>query len=172
MSSELHFFCTWEDLLLCMKEVEAAEQLHYYPAVSSTPDLEPALTIGAPALDPAALKVRQLLVARRRTQVRARTLGRAIEHPWYAFDLLENPDAVMLDIGHREGEVLTPGRLSTLGQSSESISLFKNSSKHFKKKCQRVKSYWVGPEALALLRAGTRLAVNETASRIYDLREN
>jgi hypothetical protein len=169
---DLNFFCTVADVVLCMKGTEDQEPLQYHLKESATPSSEPVLTITAVAPDVIARHERQFLASRRGDQLRVRKVEPSSGHPWYAFDQVENPDAVMLYFGSQTGTVLTPGSVSTLGGSSEAVSLFKLISKHFKKKCRRVKSYWVGPEALALLRSGWRLTVNETASRTYDLRED
>jgi hypothetical protein len=169
---DLNFFCTVDDAVLCMKEAEDQEPLQYHPTASATPSPEPVLTIAALGPEVLAQHEPRFLATRRGEQVRVRRVEPSSGGPWYAFDLLENPDAVMLYFGGQRGTVLTPGSVSTLGGSSETVSLFKRISRHFKKKCRRVKSYWVGPEALALLRSGWRLTVNETASRIYDLRED
>jgi hypothetical protein len=172
MSRELRFFCTDADVVRSLSELDEKEQLRYFPTVSIAPDPEPARTLTAALSLGFAQYPRIVLVARRGSEVRPRQVEPSARSPWYAFDLLQNSEAGILHLGTRNGALLTPGNFSILGRSSEALSLFKAMFRSFQKTCRRVKSYWVGSDALGLLRSGGRLAASETASRTYDLRED
>lgn len=170
MSSDTNFFCTSSDILSFAAVWEALVPLHYYPISAEKPCI-PADSLSACLHDPSfGREGQRLLISNRSIRVQAETIESA-ERKWFAYNLRKNPRAITLYLGRQEADLLTPGSLATLGKSDEALSLYKTVSKQLKKRCRRVHSYWVGPEALGLLRSGFRLAHNRTASSIYDLRE-
>ena len=172
MGAELNFFCTTKDILLCMREVERAERLRYYPDSSTTSCPKVAVSADEIISDITTEHGARFLVTRSHVFACPRKIEPSIGEPWYAFDLMGTPDGVMVAWGGQKKMALLPGSISALKKTTESASLFKSMSEKFKKGCRRIKSYWVGPEALVLLRSGHRLTSSETSSGLYDLRED
>jgi hypothetical protein len=171
MANSLEFFCTADDIRTCLKAAEATQALRYYRVDAPVPDVPPEESVDACSEEIDGHAEMQLLMAREGVHVRARKVQPSGSDAGYAFDQLENPDTVMMHFGLRKAGLLTRGTVSTLGKTAESRALFLHFAKHFKKSCTKVQAYWVGPEALSLLRSGYRFTTNETASRAYDLRE-
>jgi hypothetical protein len=172
VKKSLRFFCTAKDARKCFEAVEAIESVNYYRMDSKTADGSPESSIETllPLLESGTES--GFLIARPKTQVRARKVQPTDMEAWYAFDQLENPDTVTVQFGMHKGGLMTPGTLSTLGQTDDAVTLFRVLATHFKKECVKVKAYLVGPEALGRLRAGHRLAISESSSQTYDLRED
>lgn len=170
MSSDTNFFCTSTDILASAAAWEALIPLHYYPISAEEPCI-PADSLSTCLQDPTfGREGHRLLISNRSTRVHAETIESSARE-WFAYNLRKNPTAITLYLGLHQADILTPGSLATLGKSEEAVSLYKTLAKQLKKQCRRVHSYWVGPEALSLLRSGFRLAHNRTASSVYDLRE-
>lgn len=171
MSVALQFFCTRQDVLECLEAAEGSESLKYYAMSSGDDAAEPWRSAAEVSSQFPETIEAHWVVARDGATLLARKIESDDGRVWYAVDQLQNPDTVLIHLGIRKGEILSPGSLSTVSRTAESVSLFKNLERHFKKRCKKVKSYWVGPEALVLLRSGWRLASSETSSRTYDLQE-
>ncbi len=91
----------------------------------------------------------------------------------YAVDQQDNPDSVVLKPGGLYGrDCLIAGQLSTMSASPVSIALFQRFARAIRSDFKKVRSYMVGPEALRLWKAGTRLTIAVSASRQFDLAAN
>ena len=85
-------------------------------------------------------------------------------------DQMENPDTVSLKIGGQFGErILVAGQIGTISDSDWSLHAFSIFHREVKKQFVKIKSYFVGNEALELLRNGWRLTANVRSPKIYDL---
>jgi len=171
MGRSLELFATTSDLISILSLAEQVQPVHYYRIHNNEPTPAPIESIAALGSKIDEARESYWLVVRAGVLVRARRVTPREADVWYSFDHSENPDSILLYIGARQGNVLTPGSIWTAGATPESHSLFKLFSKWFKKRSRRVRAYWVGDQALAMLRSGFRLTKNETASRIYDLQE-
>jgi len=89
----------------------------------------------------------------------------------FRIDQLLNPDTVVLTpAGVRSEEVVLHGRVATVSNSQPAQRLMRLFSKAFRKhRFEKIRAFWVGPEARALLRAGTRLTISVQSPREFDL---
>lgn len=88
----------------------------------------------------------------------------------YAIDQAMNPFTVGLKPGgllHQD--MLIAGTLGACTEHRASIELYNLLIREMKRRFARIKSYWVGPEAVQLLDRGGRLTVSDTTNTIYDL---
>jgi hypothetical protein len=88
----------------------------------------------------------------------------------YAIDQLANPRTVALRPGGivREGVILA-GDIGTASDDPHSQQLFSRFARAVRREFAKVKSYWVGPEALRLLDSGWRLTSGLRSPPEYDL---
>jgi hypothetical protein len=88
----------------------------------------------------------------------------------YCLDQLLNPDSVILTPAGVWGEhFVLNGRVATISNSLTSQELMKHFLSAFRKYFAKVKAFWVGPQAMELLRAGKRLALSSQSPREFDL---
>lgn len=88
----------------------------------------------------------------------------------YSVDQAENPDSVSLHIGGMVGEKqLLAGQIGTIRSESGSQELYAEFAREIKRTFSKVKSYYVGPQALNLLAEGVRLSPTAKSSSTYDL---
>lgn len=88
----------------------------------------------------------------------------------HAVDQLGNTDSVVLHLGGMEGENrLLAGQMGTAQIEKISQDLYALFTQEIKKTFVKVKSYYVGPQALQLLDKGARLSPTSRALPTYDL---
>jgi hypothetical protein len=88
----------------------------------------------------------------------------------YAVDQLANPASAVLKPGLQESQsVLIAGSFGTTHSDKTSSLLARAFITQMKTRFRRVKSYWIGEEALAKLAKGARLTINVNAAAEYDL---
>lgn len=89
----------------------------------------------------------------------------------YCIDQLCNPKSVVLRPGGMvEENTILAGQIGTTSQAPASLQLFAAFSRAVRQNFVKVKSYWVGPEAIRVLDGGGRLTANLKAASDYDLR--
>jgi hypothetical protein len=83
-----------------------------------------------------------------------------------------NPDSALLRLGGiwKDGPLIS-GHVISSSESAVSRKIMNAVRRSIKKSFTRVNDYWVGPEALALLRSGTRLCSAVQSPPEYDLHE-
>ncbi|MGA2497789.1 MAG: hypothetical protein ABSH20_08615 [Tepidisphaeraceae bacterium] len=87
-------------------------------------------------------------------------------------DQLANNDSVTLCAGGRRPDnVVIDGDMGTAWKSDFSDSLLRDFASALRKQFVKVKAYWVGPKALAILRSGGRLTHALQSPPLYDLKE-
>jgi hypothetical protein len=85
-------------------------------------------------------------------------------------DQLANPDSVEFRPGGIWNEdVVLHGRIATVSDSEISKALMKRFQAAVKKTFSKVKAFYVGPKALALLESGKRLTISAQSPREFDL---
>jgi hypothetical protein len=90
----------------------------------------------------------------------------------YAVDQVANQDTVILrPCGIFRDAAVIAGRIGTVSLSARSVELMHAFVAVIRKDFVKVQSYWVGPGAHGLMRAGMRLTIGVNASRSLDLRE-
>jgi len=88
----------------------------------------------------------------------------------YAFDQLANPHTVILRCGGPiDGQRLIAGQIGTVSKEGQAAGLYSLFAKLVRRKFEKIKSYYVGPEAVRLLDQGVRLTPTEKSPETYDL---
>ena len=162
MSAERNFYLTPEDLreLVRPSPVSGLEAARLGQYSSKTPEN---VKLATALQDDAS----QLLVFKHGTTLNFRSLGAGK----YVLDQLVNPDSVVLEPGRLcSADVLIAGRISTISQSDEAITLFKVLVASLNRITVRIKSYRVGNGAMAMLKRGARLCPAETSFPSLDLK--
>jgi hypothetical protein len=90
----------------------------------------------------------------------------------YAIDQLMNPDTISFAAGGIwKDEILLHGGIGTASQTEVSLSHFKRFQAALRKSFTKVRAFYVGPEALDLLKSGMRLTISAQSPREFDLKE-
>ena len=88
----------------------------------------------------------------------------------FALDQARNPDTIVFRMGGVSShDQLLPGSLGTTSNTKASDQLYSICSKVIRGRFEKIRSFYVGPEALKLLDGGGRLSVTEKSPREYDL---
>ena len=172
-----HFFATSEDLLPVFASVEAKLEVRYTRmGRHSLVDVEwwqhghelPTLGQSSPA--ESALAGPAYLVTLCGTPAKPRELSPFGGQNWWAIDQLENPDSTVLWHGGRFSEsVLLYGRVATVSRSPVALKLQRAYESAIRKHFARIKEFYVGKDAEALLDSGVRLTIGAHSPPQYDL---
>jgi hypothetical protein len=88
----------------------------------------------------------------------------------FAFNQLLNPDTICFTLGGLwEDEILLHGSVDTASQSKRSLALMKRFQIVLRKTFVKVKAFYVGPQALVLLKNGRRLTISAQSPKEFDL---
>jgi hypothetical protein len=82
---------------------------------------------------------------------------------------MANPGTVVLKPGIENDSALVAGTMGTIHGDNTSSMLMKTFAAEVKSRFQRIKGYWVGPQANTRFGSGTRLTHSITAPPDYDL---
>jgi len=173
----IQFFALKSDILLVLSEMERKTSLHYvltghFPSMSlpkwmwggELPD------IGFADGDQH-IQCSAYLVARSGTVIHARPIE-VLGVQQFSVDQLLNPDTVVFTpAGERKHNIIIAGSFTTLSDSRPAQSIMRLAVRTIKRHFTRINAFWVGPEALARFRTGTRLTYAEQSPPEYDLRE-
>ena len=89
----------------------------------------------------------------------------------YRVDQLVNPASVVFTPAGLWGDrVLLHGSVGSASDERQSQMLLRRFSSQARKSFHKIRAFWVGPHAEALLDAGTRLVSDERSPREYDLK--
>ena len=171
----INFFATTEDLAPLLAAVERTLPVKYvlkgrfhnpgtrtYASSLEIPDL------GCAHFESAVLNDTYLVVLKERP-VEVRSVRENDGVVRYRVDALLNPAAVLFTPGGRwSEEVLLHGVLLS-SDHGESKAVMKPFAAHIRKTFHKIKAFWVGPHAEALLDAGKRLTNAEQSPREFDL---
>lgn len=114
---------------------------------------------------------KSLLVLESRETLHAREVPQRRGGVRYAVDQLSNPKSVVVLPGRLIGShMLLSGQVGAVSKDPASLILFSAFENGVRERFVKIKSYWVGPEALQLLDGGGRLAHTAKAPPIYDLK--
>jgi hypothetical protein len=172
-----HFFATADDLLPVFDLVDRKHRLAYtLTGLHESPELctvtngtdIPSLrdVMGAPN----AIACPSYLVTLEGATVQVREVPQQSGGIRYAVDQLINPDSITFSHGgFFSPEILLYGRVGTISDSEISKKLFRAFSSAIAKEFDRVKAFWVGPEANELLRQGCRLTMGAHSPKECDL---
>jgi len=171
------FFATADDLLPVFDQIESKQLLAYTMAGlfaepnltrvargASMPTLRERLT------NPNASNSPQYLVSPVHVPVAVREVPQYSGGIRYAVDQLINPDSVVLSHGgFFRPEILLYGSVGTASDSPVATALYRAFANSIAKLFSRVRGYWVGPEAVELVRRGCRLTIGADSPQEYDL---
>lgn len=172
-----HFFATADDLLPVLGRVDSKRSLTYtltgllespiLTAVAKGNDI-PTLREKATVSD--AIACPSYLVTPADASVKVRKVPQNNGGMRYAVDQLINPDSVALSHGGFFGPgILLYGRIGTVSESAIAKALFRAYGNAIAKEFVRIKAFWVGPQAVELLRQGCRLTAGAQCPKEYDL---
>lgn len=110
------------------------------------------------------------LVADRDLVIQVRVVSQRNGNQKFAIDQFMNPKTIALRAGGLiEDHCLIAGQVGTTNDDQISLGLYKWFSTEMRKRFSKIKSYYVGAEALRLLDSGVRLTHNPKAPPLYDL---
>jgi len=174
----ISFFATKNDLLLVLCELEAKRKVKYtragriegpeyqvWESGASLPRLGRAAGDQAVACD-------SFLILDGASAITVVSQEMRNGDDRYDVDQARNPDSVTLNVGGEwvDGSLISGGA-TTNSETPISQSLMRAIHSGIKKHFTRVQAFWVGPEALASLRAGKRLTYAVQSPPEYDLIE-
>jgi hypothetical protein len=173
---QILFFAVRQDLLRVLEMVEGGGPLKYirtgqfpkgnYESYGRGADIP---NLGDATSD-SAINCQAFLVCGRETPIRPRPLGTIEPAARFSIDQLLNPDTVTFTPGGmRREDVLLHGRVATASDSMISQGLMKRFHSAIRRSFTRVKAFYVGPNALGLLRSGMRLTISVQSPREFDL---
>jgi len=88
----------------------------------------------------------------------------------FSIDQLVNPDTITFTAGGLwNGEILLHGRFGTASESKSSQELLKRFGDAIATEFTKINAFYVGSNALELLKRGTRLTIAEQSPREFDL---
>jgi hypothetical protein len=174
---QLHFYATAKDLLPIFELVEAKIPLGYtrtglfdedaymtFGSGAELPTLTKALGVSSAVAGPG------YLVTERPSLIHSRGIQQNDGRKKFAIDQLMNPDSIVFQHGGLySDQILLSGRIATASDTPVATKLQRAFSTALTKKFVRVKAYWVGPDALALLERGARLTIGAASPSEFDL---
>lgn len=177
MSKVINFFAARGDLLNLLVEVESMRMIHYVeagmveiPELTTYQSASQISNLGVIHVD-APHKGLNLLIADDMTSFTCEEIPQRRGGMRYAVDQKENPDTIdLIPGGQFDDRTILAGRFGTCTDSSVSAALLKTVALGVRKRWKKVKSYWIGSEAMRLLDTGGRLTFNLRSPQEYDLR--
>jgi hypothetical protein len=172
-----HFFATPEDLLPVLLSVEASRTLAYTltghvdsPEAHSFHTCRELATLFEPSPTDAASTGPAYLITEATAPVSLRELPPYGGKNRWAIDQLLNPDSTVLRHGGIHGaHVLLSGEVRTASKSPTATSLQRTFDAAFRKHFVRIKAFYVGSRAEAMLDSGYRLAASSRSPAENDL---
>ena len=171
------FYATKDDLLPLLEEIESKGPVMYvrmghdrdraYESYSRGREIS---NLGEATCD-SAINCTSFLVCRAGEEIKVRpiTLNTGVEV--FAVDQLLNPNTVTFSPGGLwKQEVVLHGRVATTSDSKPAQELMRRFQSAIKKSFTKVKAFYVGPQANALLESGKRLTIAVQTPREYDLK--
>lgn len=173
---QIRFFAVDDDLTTVLGEVELSYKLQYIKAgVFSVPEYEMYKTWGglpnlSVATDESAIGCESYVVAESTAAIHVRSIALSSGKTNFCIDQLDNPDTVTLTpAGRWDDDVILYGVVGTASDATPSVELIKLFEKAFKKHFKKVKAFWVGPTAYALLTAGKTLTISTQSPKEFAL---
>jgi hypothetical protein len=169
-----HFYATSDDLLEVFDRFEKGREVIYTPMGGvESPNLTvfhsgkfiPTLSSPAKARYDHSYLVTPKEVRAAVRQIALRTGGVA-----YVVDQLVNPVSMEFSQGgFYAPDMLLDGRVATCTDHPDAVRLYRAFASSIAKVFSRVRAYYVGPQALDLLKRGCRLTIGAHSPRDYDL---
>lgn len=178
--SQILFFALREDLIPILEVVESKGPLKYALTGNfMATDLKGGIRVletgaGIPELGTASgdqqMACDSFLVCERDAEIRLRCF-RGVDGDRVCVDQFVNPDTVTFTPGGVwNGEVVLSGRVATVSDTAVAQALMRRFKSAIKKAFTKVGAYYVGPNALVLLKSGRRLTNAVQSPPEFDLR--
>jgi hypothetical protein len=175
--SSISFFATTEDLRAILAAIEAKAELQYVECGLFEEERRNRLSslAGLASLGRAAAgdSNRELtyLVSQRSIDFNLRAVAQRRGGTKYAVDQMSNPHTIVFRPGGTYSDTaLIAGMLGTVNETSTAKELMKLFSQEIRNRFERVKDYWVGPDAFQRWQSGVRLTSSISAPSEFDLR--
>jgi len=173
---QIQFFAVRTDILQILEAVERDGPLQY---VRTGNQLRPDFETFSRGTDIPNLGVadretgsvcKAFLVAKAAVRIAVRSIKGASGVQRYLMDQLLNPDTVTLrPAGMWREHTVLQGVVGTASDSPISLEMMKKFSSAFRKSFTKIEGRFVGPQAFAIFRAGTRLTIAEQSPQEFDL---
>lgn len=162
---QIQFFATRGDLITIAREVM---EVHPVDFVRGGLFVEPRVEVLADVAD--LNNFETYLVADHGALVSPRLVPQRTGGQMYAVDQLNNPHTIVLHVGGvLTDQQLIAGQIATVGNSKQSNELHSLFARVIRKRLEKVKAYYVGPEAVVMLDSGARLSATPKSPKSYDL---
>jgi len=173
---QILFFALKSDLLQVFKDFETAGAVKYVATDTINSPHYAIWTQGAAlpnlgkASQASAINCDSYLVCGPDTEINLRALSPIDSKERFAIDQLKNPDTIVFSpAGEWNEDILLHGRVSTTSTSQLSQSLMRRFQKALRKSFVKIKAFYVGPQALVLLKNGRRLTISVQSPIEFDL---
>jgi hypothetical protein len=174
----VRFFATRNDQLALLREITAGRSLGFH--LAGVFEVPPETIKGHESIPSLGIAKKgdrahedRFLVLPIAEPVQTREVRLSAGGTHVAIDQLVNPTSVMFCAGGEwdGGRTIIAGDVGTVSTDAASKSLWSAFAKPIKKRWARVRAYYVGPEALVILRGGGRLTPSVQMPALYDLAE-
>jgi hypothetical protein len=170
-------YATPTDILQFLEDFEASRSIYYWLAGPSEGSCAERWenSVSIPGLGiaegPQTSLCKSYLVTKRSAEVVSRKVMQVGGGALFFADQLVNPESLVLTPGGiwRSGMIVA-GMIGTVHENPSSRSLMGAARGSLRRNFRKVKSFWVGPEALLRLRSGERLTIAEQSPSSFDLR--
>lgn len=173
----IQIFATKLDIVPLLWEIEEERPLQFVlSGISYSPDIEAMQSLAdMPMLGNAevgaSIQLPSYLTADREALIKVRPIPQREGGTQYAVDQMANPQTIVFRPGGiYQGEILLAGAMGTISADVKSSEIFKLFTKVIRSQFTKIKSFYVGNDAMQLLRAGWRLTVNAQSPALYDLK--
>lgn len=173
----LNFYALRRDILLVLESVERVTNIQYARMINAPSAAVEVFrrAVEIPTLGQADRETGSTCDSYLVLEATARVYTRAVRGTGgierLCIDQLSNPDSlILMPAGMWKEDVVLGGMIGTASQSPVARMLLKRFEAVFRKSFCRVGAYWVGPDAMELLRTGKRLTASVQSPPEYDLR--
>jgi hypothetical protein len=173
---QILFFALKEDLLTVLDTVEKEGPLKYIRMSQSANLGYECFACGAEIPDlgkasaESAINCESFVVTERAVSVNMRSIRSTVGIERYCVDQLVNPDSITFTpAGIWSPDIVLHGRVATVSESAISQALIRRFNSAIRAHFGKVKAFWVGPQARALLDAGKRLTISAHSPCDFDL---
>lgn len=175
MTSSIQFFASRCDIEGVLGRIEAETKVRYCRAGTTlNSDIETWESCSEiPDLGQAAFgeqnQCMHYLIVPNDAEIRNSKVSRRDGTHAYSVDQRHNPQSISLRPGGVFENALIAGQVGTVSDDHQSIELMKHIVREMKRQFAKVKSYYIGPDAMSMLDAGMRLTASTASPRAYDL---
>ncbi len=173
----ISFFATADDLRPLLVSIESKRELQYVECGlfdeerrSTLSSLASLASLGT-AITGDSNRELTYLVCQRSSEVQVRAVAQRRGGTKYAIDQLNNPYTVVFRPGGTYSDTtMISGMVGTVNETPAARELMKMFTEEIRSHFNRVKDYWVGPDAFQRLQGGARLTSSITAPTEFDLK--